>query len=521
MDKRLYNIFFHTHTISGIFISAVLYVIFFTGSFSFFRDEIINWERNESVDEDFVASIDFDKALDTLKNTYDLYNRDITINWPHAERRINFNLTGSKDSLSSASDRTPSFFYFDPETSQQTTYVESYSLGEFLYRLHFLAQIPYPYGYYLSGFVAFFFLFAIITGVLVHWKKIIPNFYLFRPKAKLKALFTDAHTALGVIGLPFQFIYAVTGAFFMIKLLLVAPGLITLYDNDQEKLYQELGFAPTPHDPHHKRLDKDFRINEYVLDAQNTWENFRVTKIFLNNYGDTNMHIIIEGVTDYRAKMNGAGKLVYNVSQQKVVAQKNPYIESTYIDAVRNLMYRLHFGDYGGMGLKVISFVLGLIGCFVIISGILIWQIARDKKHLEPRKRVFNNILFHAYMAVCMSIYPVTAFTFITVKMNGNASQGFIYKCFFLSWLALSFFYYLKRDYKFMCRNSLLLGSVFGFTIPIVNGIVTGNWFWITFRKGFLDIMFIDVFWLITSILVFLVWIKMSLKINSMSEIKI
>lgn len=37
MDPRKYNIYFHTHTISGIFIAALLYVIFFAGSFSFSR----------------------------------------------------------------------------------------------------------------------------------------------------------------------------------------------------------------------------------------------------------------------------------------------------------------------------------------------------------------------------------------------------------------------------------------------------------------------------------------------------
>ena len=49
MKNRTYNILFHTHTISGIIISALLYIIFFAGSFSFFRDEIVNWERNDVV----------------------------------------------------------------------------------------------------------------------------------------------------------------------------------------------------------------------------------------------------------------------------------------------------------------------------------------------------------------------------------------------------------------------------------------------------------------------------------------
>ena len=35
MGNRIYNILFHTHTVSGIVISVALYVIFFTGSFSF------------------------------------------------------------------------------------------------------------------------------------------------------------------------------------------------------------------------------------------------------------------------------------------------------------------------------------------------------------------------------------------------------------------------------------------------------------------------------------------------------
>ncbi|TEB41333.1 PepSY domain-containing protein, partial [Flavobacterium circumlabens] len=144
------------------------------------------------------------------------------------------------------------------------TYEESYSLGEFLYRLHFLAQVPYPVGYYLSGFVALFFLFAIVTGVLLHWNKIVSNFYTFRPKEKLKTLWTDSHTALGMIGLPFQFVYAVTGAFFMIKLLIVAPSVMALYKGDQNKLYDDLEYINPVYNFENKKLANPFSINEFV-----------------------------------------------------------------------------------------------------------------------------------------------------------------------------------------------------------------------------------------------------------------
>jgi len=43
LQPRLYNILFHTHTVSGIVISFALFVIFYAGAFSLFRDELYRW----------------------------------------------------------------------------------------------------------------------------------------------------------------------------------------------------------------------------------------------------------------------------------------------------------------------------------------------------------------------------------------------------------------------------------------------------------------------------------------------
>ena len=238
----IYNILFNLLTLSGIVISSALYVIFFAGSFSFFRDDIVAWERNEQAVEDDHLPPNINAILNHIDNTYSLAGRDINLKTYYAERAIAVNLTPSKDSLATENAKQAAFFYLDPVSFEAQSYGDAYSLGEFLYRLHFFAQIYYPVGYYLSGFIAFFFLIAIITGVLVHWKKIVPNFYTFRPWAKLKTIWTDAHTALGILGLPFQFILAVTGAFFMLKALLIAPSVLALYDGNQNQLYEDLEF---------------------------------------------------------------------------------------------------------------------------------------------------------------------------------------------------------------------------------------------------------------------------------------
>lgn len=498
MNNRNYNIYFHTHTVSGIVISVVLFVIFFAGSFSFFKDEISNWERNESVAvTSELSALNIDATLDTIKKKYNLQGRSISISQSGGQRRINVSLEGSKDTLATEKDKESQYFYVDTKTFKTSTYEESYSLGEFLYRLHFLAQIPYPVGYYLSGFVALFFLFAIITGVLLHWQKIVSNFYVFRPKEKLKTMWTDAHTSLGILGLPFQFVYAVTGAFFMIKLVLLAPILMTLYNGDQEKLYRDLEYSSAPYEYKYTPLQIPYHINERIAETKTKWNDFEIKTVKIENYGDTNMHLTVEGELSAKKQFTGNGKIIYQIATGKVIAVKNPYTQTTYLDGVKNVLYRIHFGDYGGYALKIISFVLGIITCFVIISGVMIWLVAREKKNMPEKKRRFNRRVVRIYLAICLSMYPITALTFIASKIFYPLGRSGLYTVYFVAWLLLTIFFIIKRKDAFTNKYCLLSGSILGFLVPITNGIVTGNWFWKSFMNSQFQLFFIDAFWIV------------------------
>ena len=500
MGKRIYNILFHTHTVSGIVISAGLYVIFFTGSFSFFRDEIISWERNQRVSEIDEIRIDFDAALDTLESQYPLQGREIGFAHYYNEGRVSVNIAASKDTLSAKEAQKRDFFYLNESNFEKSTYRNGYSLGEFLYRLHFFAQIPYPFGYYLSGAVAFFFLFAIITGILVHWNKIISNFYLFRPWAKLKTLWTDAHTALGVIGLPFQFVYAVTGAFFMLNLIFVAPVAYLFFDGDRDKLYDELGYSHPEFVLENQPLETSFSVDEFVNQTQERWEGFRVGHVILHNYGDRSMHITVEGKVPHKDLFSAEGHVVYQVATGDVVEVKDPFIERSYMDGVKATMHQLHFGDYGGYGLRIISFILGLISCFVIISGVMIWLVARNRKDVSDKQKRFNEWVARIYLAICLSLYPVTAMTFIAVQVWDPAGRSFIYQFYFISWLILSILFTAKGDNYFTNKYTLISGAVIGFFVPVANGIRTGNWLWESLATQDIHVFMVDSLWLTLSI---------------------
>ncbi|MXV39105.1 hypothetical protein GO491_10530 [Flavobacteriaceae bacterium Ap0902] len=50
-------------------------------------------------------------------------------------------------------------------------------------------------------------------------------------------------------------------------------------------------------------------------------------------------------------------------------------------------MYRLHFGNFGGYLIKFVYITIALFTCFVIISGVMIWLMARKKKTILVAKK--------------------------------------------------------------------------------------------------------------------------------------
>ena len=538
MDNRNYNIYFHTHTISGIFICALLYVMFFAGSFSFFKDDISAWQKNESITaQRGVTERDFNHVLDSLSANHTLKGRDIEFSMQRHGMGAYVSMSASHDSTVKAKVKKKpeeqkkgrgrgrgrrggnddsAFFTYSFGQKKVVDYQTGYDMGEFLYRLHFLAQlnvIPinlgFPFGYLLAGIVSFLFLFALITGLLLHWDKIVSNFFTFRPWAKWKTVWTDLHTGLGVIQFPFQFIFAVTGIVLIANSFLMTPYATYLYQGDSEKMYASLEYSDsTKFEYTYTPLTAAFDLNDYLAGVEQKITGGEVSRVAIKNYQDENMHVVVQSKPLADVSFAGSGKTIYRVRDQKVLFETLPATHASYIDKVKAIIYHLHFGDFGGRPLRVMYFVLGVMGCVVIISGILIWLVARDKNSVPKHKRVFNFWTANVFMAASMSMLPVTAFTMIVLLFLKNAGQSEIYHWYFYTWLVLGGYFIVRRDLAVTNRQATLLSAVTCFLLPLLDGIVRDNWFWNTYTRRAYDILFIDLLFLSLAMISVVVLVK-------------
>lgn len=519
MSNRNYNVFFNTHTVSGIVISVALYIIFFAGAFALFKDEIEAWEEGKHSQHIARENIDFDSLLKNLSEEKHLTSRDFRFYLDNTGDDIYLLSSPAKDTLGVPEEaKYQNYEAINVQTAKTATYVEKYSLGEFLYRLHFFAQIP-TFGVYLAGFVSLFFLFAIVTGVIIHWKKIIPNFYQFTPKKALKRVWTDAHTALGVIGLPFQFIYAITGAYFCLSILVLIPANF-LYNGDQNKLMEDL----RPDQKTYKWTGKTEKelpsINQFIQEKSALWSDFKPTFLLIKNYGGINMRYELVGELKEKERFLSVGYVSYNLENDQTTVLRNPR-EVKYTDDIQQSMYRLHFGSFSGKFSKAIYFILALITCFVIITGVLIWIEARNKKSMSLKQRLYTAKVGHIYMAICLSLFPVIALFFLVVKLLPEAYQtqkmSILYTWFFLVWLIAIIYFRFKRNNYFTNKVTLFVGAILGLLVPFTNGIVSNNWVWNTFKAKQFDILSVDLLWIFLSLIALFAYFKIKPTVQSQS----
>ncbi|MEM8886824.1 MAG: PepSY-associated TM helix domain-containing protein [Bacteroidota bacterium] len=495
LNPRLYNIVFHTHTVSGIVIGFALFICFYAGAFALFMDEMYKWENPEAR-FDNVENVDFDKVFLTMKD----YEENFAVNEPFSilppsEHDPYVWFYGSRNITDSTTERFSA--YVHPATYEVTPFEEPKThMGRTIYELHFFHQIPIV-GIRLAGFVGFFFLFAIISGVLIHWRNIMTKLYAFTTEGKWKQIWTNSHTVLGFIALPFQFIYAVTGALLGLSIFLLAPSAYLLFDGDTNEIIKAVrpDLGRTYADDA-ENLATPYYFNS-VYDRINTdYPDHKVKVMFTNNYGKEDGTISVR--IDDQEGLMGDGDFMFSSKDGSLLHETTPY-QKSYAEGAYPLMIKLHYATYGGLFLKIIYFILAMMTCYVISSGVMIWKTARNMAKYTDKQKRFHHRVTKTYLALTQGLFPAIALIFLAnkwVPMELADRTLYVNSIFFLGWLGLAILGLFWNNYKQLNINYLLIGGVMGLLVPISNGIVTGDWIWTSWMTEQYEVFSVDLSWI-------------------------
>jgi uncharacterized iron-regulated membrane protein len=359
-SARTVTLLWDVHTWVGVIAGLVLAAMFFAGSISLFHHEIEAWQDPPIARGD-VASLD--TALATLdpatlagKPVYAVPPSD------HAVRAGLF--LGERELII--------------EPGSGAIHGVRSRVGQLFFHLHFMWHEAFPTGMVIAGVFGVLLLLAIVTGVVMHLKDLRRQAFRFRPWLRPRYIWSDLHKVLGVWGLPFQIMIAFTGAVICLGLLVVGPIAASAYGGDRARGNQELYGGP----PEAKVENPDapatmLSFAELTRRAAADQPGFEPTYVAIDRWGRVGARATVYGDL-HDGGFHPSALLTLDATDGSVLwrstASRTPSMETM------SVVYGIHFATYGGLGLRLVYFLLGLAGWLTILSGNWIWIERRAAK---------------------------------------------------------------------------------------------------------------------------------------------
>ena len=257
--------------------------------------------------------------------------------------------------------------------------------SEFLYALHYTLNLPATLGITLVGVLGAMIVALAITGVLAH-PRIFRDAFRLRARHSGGVGLADWHNRLSVWTLPFSLALALTGA--IIGLATVASYALASanYGGDIEAVYAPI-FGDEPEGDAAKAPVPN--VAAALSHMADRYPDVEVTYAVLHDPGTAGQHVQIVGGHERRLIF---GEYYSFASDGRFLGTVGMADGDLGQQAAASV-YNLHFGNYGGLIVKLAYILFGLALTVVCATGVYIWLGKRRRRGIEePRLRA----LWHA-----------------------------------------------------------------------------------------------------------------------------
>jgi len=379
------------HSVVGLVISTVLYVIVLSGMLSVFKDE---FQLIEQVGEPEVGFLSPVAAQNAALNAMllDPETRHLYIHMP---------VDGNPRAI--------------VETDNKETYVSANGdiavtahvpWTDFLIDLHYYLNLPSSFGMQVVAIFGVFLFLMSITGLLAH-PNIFRDAFTFRGNKSEQVKQVDLHNRLSVWTAPFHISNALTGAMIgLASFSALAIGTLK-YDGNAEAVFEPVFGSEPAVELTPAPLANIERVLNYMADVH---PEKQPVYVILHDPGTKGQYLQIMAehpdrlIYAEKYNFNGAGDFIDTVGSA----------DGTVGQQVADSVYKIHFGSFGGMPVKLAFGIFGFCLLIIITAGMKLYFIKQRAggKDLLAYEAAWSGIVWGApAMLVLTALYTLTGLT--------------------------------------------------------------------------------------------------------------
>jgi uncharacterized iron-regulated membrane protein len=442
------------HSWLGLIISPLLFLVFWAGAITLFHDEITQWAitPHHPVDNS-QADIPLATLVEQKLAEYPLdYNGRLRINMPTDLVPYYIFYLDVLEEQPQSNGQSMAILV-DPKSGETVAGKDDFYLSQFIYRLHY--NLDLPGGSYLIGMVTLIFLFALVSGIFIHARKLLKQFFLYRVDKQRRDKLLDLHTVAGVMTLPFTLMYALSGLILNLAIVFQLAFVVFIYQGDRQALFNDAGFNRISEPRSEKSLDMS---NAFTLIEQTKQQsNFELRNIIFHHYGADNALVQVRG-TD-TANFAQRDEVTYRVQDSSVMNKVNVDNYNVFRQG-RDVLVTLHFSNFAGVDIRILYFILAMAISAMIVAGNMLWiNKRRAQRQSSPRSIA---IVTAMTIGGCGGIIVATAVGFLCERLLPATLPGrseWLVGCFVASLVAVILYSIKVNDTKRHISQLLLLTS--------------------------------------------------------------
>lgn len=464
------------HTWVGLLVCWLLYLIFFAGTISFFRDEISLWnqpalhnvqapqERISLQRSQIIKGVEYLNSAAPESSRWGIYlptEREPQLNYAYEKPRPEGRRFGGWQD-----------YFINSETGESLQQPRETKGGNFFYRLHFdLHYIDVRTARWIVCFASLFMLVALISGVVIH-KRIFKDMFSFR-KNKGSRSWLDGHNVSSVLALPFHIMITYTGLITLIFMLFPYPAM-TAYEDGVRGLFNDV--SPTNIRTKSSNESAPLASVDTVLDQVYTnWPDADITQFAIRDPNKASATITVRTSTGTLVR-DQTPTLLFNGVNGSLMAKSAD--EHSATEVFYDSLTALHTGRLANPLLRWLYFLCGVAGCVMIATGCIMWaKRIRERMKKDHRPSFGLKLVEGLNLATLMGLPIATCAFFIANRLLPISTVERADKevlAFFLAWLVVALFALFKRA-KQQWLILAWINAIACISVPVINALTTNG----------------------------------------------